>query len=403
MPLRPDNQVMAFTSQTAPTFFGHIATTHDALILFEACLGGNLTPVARRLHDRERAGLIKSGNTFIFEEHSSGIKRWTDGVPWSPSRLLGNFIIYRELDIPFPPGEKRRSIKRSKSSGISKQEPNGTLCSGLNTGYRAPSGTASLNHVKSNPLGEEVERSLVGSLTASYGFKEEGLVKKTIGVTIGGVSHYLVSYYSIADVLNNNLITPSRDPTFQNITLRLDLARYPFRSAIGEANPLVSDDRTSQSRSSRATLPPIPCITNATPSGFYNNFVLTTESECFHNDYNVANRSISQVPLFPSMLHCTNPPASGSNNNPGPTTGFESYQDLQTGHPNTIYRQQHSYGSEILSNHVQHRFLATPEPLLFSPWWNREYPAGNTGSKDQDERNALRGMYAKKCSKVGQP
>lgn len=379
-PLRADNQVMAPTSQTTPTFVGYIATTHDALILFEACLGGHLTPVARRPIDRERAGLIKSGNTFIFEEHSSGIKRWTDGIHWSPSRLLGNFLIYRELDTPFQPGEKRRSIKRGKS---------------LSNGHCAPCGTASLNQVQSIPLSGKVERSLVGSLTTSYGFKEEGLVKKTIGVMVGGVSHYLVSYYSIADVLNNKLITPSKDPTFQHITLRLDLARHPFRSPIVEANPSISDDRTSCSSSYRATLPLTPCISNAIPSGFYSNFVLTTESGGLHDNHNVANRSIFQVPLYPPMLQYTNPQAYESNKSPGPIADFKSYQYFQTSYPNTIYIQQHSYGSETLSNHVQHRFFGAPEPLLFSSRWNGEYPAWNTGSKEQDERNLLRGMYAK--------
>jgi hypothetical protein len=42
------------------------------------CLSGALNHVAQRPHDRERASLIKSGNVFIYEEHSSSIKRWTD-------------------------------------------------------------------------------------------------------------------------------------------------------------------------------------------------------------------------------------------------------------------------------------------------------------------------------------
>jgi hypothetical protein len=98
---------MGSSSPLSPTFYGHIASTQDALILFEACLSGAVNHVARRPHDRERTSLIKSGNVFIYEEHSSGIKRWTDGVPWSPSRILGNFLVYRELERPFPPGEKK--------------------------------------------------------------------------------------------------------------------------------------------------------------------------------------------------------------------------------------------------------------------------------------------------------
>ncbi|PMD43352.1 hypothetical protein L207DRAFT_423147, partial [Hyaloscypha variabilis F] len=195
---------MASASALSPTFYGHIASTQDALLLFEACLSGALNHVARRPHDRERVSLIKSGNVFIYEEHSSGIKRWTDGVPWSPSRILGNFLVYRELERPFPPGEKKRAMKRSKRSpGISKQEP------------------------------KETERSLIGSLVDSYGFKEEGLVKKTVSVTVGGVSHHLVSYYTVADVMNNKFTTPSKDPRFQHVTPRADLiTKQNFRTPI---------------------------------------------------------------------------------------------------------------------------------------------------------------------------
>ncbi|KAE9374476.1 hypothetical protein N431DRAFT_278569, partial [Stipitochalara longipes BDJ] len=194
---------MASASPLSPTFYGHIASTQDALLLFEACLSGALNHVARRPHDRERVSLIKSGNVFIYEEHSSGIKRWTDGVPWSPSRILGNFLVYRELERPFPPGEKKRAMKRSKRSpGISKQEPFG-------------------------------KRSLIGSLVDSYGFKEEGLVKKTVSVTVGGVSHHLVSYYTVADVMNNKFTTPSKDPRFQHVTPRADLiTKQNFRTPI---------------------------------------------------------------------------------------------------------------------------------------------------------------------------
>ena len=133
---------MASASQLSPTFFGHIASTQDALLLFEACLSGSLNGAARRPHNRERVSVIKSGNVFIYEEHSSGIKRWTDGVPWSPSRILGNFLVYRELERPVPPGEKKRAMKRSKRSpGISKPEPFGG--SGMSNGYNAASTVAS--------------------------------------------------------------------------------------------------------------------------------------------------------------------------------------------------------------------------------------------------------------------
>ncbi|KAJ5033510.1 uncharacterized protein L3040_008625 [Drepanopeziza brunnea f. sp. 'multigermtubi'] len=281
---------MASASPLSPTFYGHIASTQDALLLFEACLSGALNHVARRPHDRERVSLIKSGNVFIYEEHSSGIKRWTDGVPWSPSRILGNFLVYRELERPFPPGEKKRAMKRSKRSpGISKPDPIGSS-HGMSTGY-SPASAAAANFDSQNPnsLSKETERSLIGSLVDSYGFKEEGLVKKTVSVTVGGVSHHLVSYYTVADVMNSKFTTPSKDPRFQHITPRPDLiTKQNFRTPIDEVDSMDRmDDRsvyssypyarsgyemTNQSIAHRPMPLPTPPITYASNPAVYNNY-----------------------------------------------------------------------------------------------------------------------------------
>ena len=288
---------MASASPLSPTFYGHIASTQDALFLFEACLSGALNHVARRPHDRERASLIKSGNVFIYEEHSSGIKRWTDGVPWSPSRILGNFLVYRELERPFPPGEKKRAMKRSKRSpGISKApEPYGGLSSGMSNGYNAASAAAStFDSINSGSLSKETERSLIGSLVDSYGFKEEGLVKKTVSVTVGGVSHHLVSYYTVADVMNNKFSTPSKDTRFQHITPRPDLiTKQNFRTPIDEIDNLDRiDDRsvynaypyarsgyemTNQAISHRPMSLPTPPVTYPQASSLYN-YAMTSNS-----------------------------------------------------------------------------------------------------------------------------
>jgi hypothetical protein len=281
---------MAASSPLSPTFYGHIASTQDALLLFEACLSGALNHVARRPHDRERVSLIKSGNVFIYEEHSSGIKRWTDGVPWSPSRILGNFLVYRELERPFPPGEKKRAMKRSKKPpGISKQESFGGSGGGIGSSYNASSGS-SPNPVSPNQnlLSKETERSLIGSLVDSYGFKEEGLVKKTVSVTVAGILHHLVSYYTVADVMNNKFSTPSKDPRFQHITPRSDLiTKQNFRTPIDEVDSMDRmDDRsvyaaypyarngyemTNQSISHRPmSLPTSPLSYNSSSSIYHN-------------------------------------------------------------------------------------------------------------------------------------
>ncbi|KAF7558630.1 hypothetical protein G7046_g5517 [Stylonectria norvegica] len=196
-----------------PTFVGFIDTTMDAMVVLEAALQAHTYHVGRRPHDRERGELIKSGNVFIFEEKSSGIKRWTDGVAWSPSRILDNFLIYRELDQPFAPGTKKRALKKpSKSSG------------GVN---------------KSGEV-RESERHLVGSLVDSYDFKEGGLIKKTISIVVRDVTHHLVSYYTVEDVMTGKLKTPNlANDLYYNLTPdHINFNDQHFRTALDRVEKL---------------------------------------------------------------------------------------------------------------------------------------------------------------------
>ncbi|KAI0115827.1 Gti1/Pac2 family-domain-containing protein [Nemania sp. FL0031] len=223
-------------SPLEPTFKGFISCTMDALILFEACLSGHLAHVSRRPHDRERTQLIQSGNVFIYEEHSSGIKRWTDGMPWSPSRILGNFLLYRELDKPFQPGEKKRAMKRSKTDGVSKSTPNprGSSISNYAGGVLNNTPTT-LTGAENATNRNEVERAYVGSLVDSYQFKENGLVKKTISVLYKGVHHHLVSYYSIKDITDRVLKTVHDSPDLAGIVPRPTLIQAGnFRSPVDD-------------------------------------------------------------------------------------------------------------------------------------------------------------------------
>jgi len=93
------------------THHGYIDTVFDAWILFEACRQGHLPKVRSRIKasDEESIELIRSGiwqriillgvhweliicnlgAIFIYDEQESGIRRWTDGRLWSPSRVAG--------------------------------------------------------------------------------------------------------------------------------------------------------------------------------------------------------------------------------------------------------------------------------------------------------------------------
>ncbi|KAG9239405.1 Gti1/Pac2 family protein [Amylocarpus encephaloides] len=269
------------------TYVGYIASTTDALLLIDACLKGLLYPVPRRPHEGERSSLIKSGNVFIYE-HSSGIKRWTDGASWSPSRSMGNFMIYRELEHPFPPGMKKRAIKRSRHfAGISKPRTS------FGTSDRPSTSTVAPNMgYSSSSMGKETEKALFGSLVDSYDFREDGLMKKTISVTVRGISHHLVSYYLVDDIRNNKFTTPSSDPRFQKTVLREELTTMQnFRVPVDEIQLMrgVKDqapyneypyscspyEMTSQAIAGRSTLLRNPLVSFQPPSSYNSNYGMT--------------------------------------------------------------------------------------------------------------------------------
>ncbi|KAL8796067.1 MAG: hypothetical protein Q9195_001643 [Heterodermia aff. obscurata] len=213
-----------------PTWRGHIETTKDALIIFEAALQGLLAHCIRRPHDRERNSLIVSGNVFVYEEGTSGIKRWTDGIPWSPSRILTNFLIYRQLNSPFPPGEKKRATKRSQRP-MKTADPYASAIANGN-GHEDPYNLTNISPTTTPGLKPEEsvdrdnDRILVGSLVDSYEFKDGGLLKKTMTVTVNGVQHHLVSYYSLTDA-KYNLRTPREDNQLKDMPLREELLHQP--------------------------------------------------------------------------------------------------------------------------------------------------------------------------------
>ena len=238
------------------TFYGMVETTSDAFRVFDLCRRGKLGRIRRRLHDRERR-LIRSGSIFCFDEAESGIRRWTDGRLWSPSRILGNFLIYRELDRKVTSGgvleesnanygisnpllsnmvlvDKELSWLEQPvlgstsilSASVTEEEelPSTIGISPLsvfgNTGPDQSSfPSLTLGNSSSSPPngngGDRKDRleaswkSMASSTNlmdsrltlkpSAYQFKAEGLIKKTISARVDGRLQHLVCYYSKQD------------------------------------------------------------------------------------------------------------------------------------------------------------------------------------------------------------
>ncbi|KAK5202618.1 Gluconate transport-inducing protein required for gluconate-H+ symport [Exophiala xenobiotica] len=62
------------------SYFGFVDTHDDAVMLIQACVRGSLQVIKRRPTSSERPSVAQSGQIFIYEEKSSGIQRWTDGL-----------------------------------------------------------------------------------------------------------------------------------------------------------------------------------------------------------------------------------------------------------------------------------------------------------------------------------
>ncbi|GAA5804604.1 Gti1/Pac2 family-domain-containing protein [Helicostylum pulchrum] len=162
------------------SFIGYIKTPQDALLIFEACRRGTLNRVQRRLTTKERMD-IKSGSVFAWDEREAGMRRWTDGRTWSPSRVLGSFLTYRELDT------KRRPRRPSVM--------------------------------------------LPGVKQVAFSYKHNGLIKQSFSIcTASNQKIHLISYYAKSDVMSGRLQRPINDTMLNTIEIPKGL--YP------ELNPL---------------------------------------------------------------------------------------------------------------------------------------------------------------------
>lgn len=218
----------------APTYTGYIGSTKDAVLVIQGVLSKQFLVLHRRPHDRERPELIKSGSVFVFIEEQSGIRRWTDGIAWSPSRILGRFLVYRELNpLAHHDREEKKKRKRMSDAGRRQTQPAdfpsrfSSLSSDLsdldlshfsNDRFSAPLYDDPAYHFSPNlPVVSKPPPHMFKKSAA----EDHSLIKKTLSVTttlkdvnLTNVEEkqtiHLILYYSAYDVLLGKLLRPTQ-------------------------------------------------------------------------------------------------------------------------------------------------------------------------------------------------
>jgi len=169
------------------SYYGYIRTPADAILLIQACYDGALPRIKKRLSPREGRA-IQNGSIFIWEEHETGLKRWTDGRKWSPSRVAGRFLIYREMQ------------PTAKCASMAQPEPESDIRS------ETPRQRRDFRSV----VGIDDDRSIEGPK-----FK---LMKLSFSVASPTGHHWhVISYYHQSDSPGNDLREPTADPSLKHI------------------------------------------------------------------------------------------------------------------------------------------------------------------------------------------
>ncbi|KAJ1886880.1 Gluconate transport-inducing protein, partial [Kickxella alabastrina] len=242
----------------AETYHGFIDTAHDALLIFEACNNGFLSRVQRRFSDRERQN-IRSGAVYVWDEEETGMRRWTDGRTWSPSRVHGCFLIYYEIE-----GRRHQFINKNTTNN----------------------GSSSRN----SPRSGQIESSPFQSYDLcppNIMQKKQGLIKKALSLCTNDKRRlHLVCYYSREDLKAGCLGSPTNDSRFAGIQVFED--RYPeIGHGMGRAERYGNGRgrASAETRPWDPTLPEAPIVTrNGPPAYVRSSMTIEKRSRSYRNE-----------------------------------------------------------------------------------------------------------------------
>jgi hypothetical protein len=175
------------------TYNGYIRTPADAILLIQACYNGFLPRVGKRLSPKEGRS-IRNGSVFIWEEHESGLRRWTDGRKWSPSRVSGRFLVYREMKL------------KESSGSVAEPAPESDITS-------------------EDPCKKRDFRSVVGIVDDQSAHRPESqLMKLSFSIASPTGQHWhLINYYHQPNGSASGLREPTTDASLKHICPQREL------------------------------------------------------------------------------------------------------------------------------------------------------------------------------------
>lgn len=205
--VRPKTEGGKYDPTHMESFYGYVETHRDAALLLTAMelKSPQVKPIMRRLLSQER-NAIRSGSVYVFSERESGMKRWTDGMRWSKSRVEGQFLCYKRMDwtidfnsqqlspvdgappdVPLMPPAKRRAVDDG----------------GDNSDYK-PSQSSNPN----NPSSTDWDCD-----------KMKTMWKKCFAIDVDGSVCHVVNYYTKRDIQSGHLTTPKEDPGLSSLEI----------------------------------------------------------------------------------------------------------------------------------------------------------------------------------------
>ncbi|KAH7104615.1 Gti1/Pac2 family-domain-containing protein [Auriculariales sp. MPI-PUGE-AT-0066] len=195
-----------------------VKNEYDLAVLLNAVLKGYARPVESRFPEGTRKECVVSGLWCIVLPSAGKISRWTDGVIWSPSRIHGNFLIYRQVNFSQP---------RDPALRIQREHQTGPYSPALNL----KKSKKALDHARSSVpvthrdhdyLTTVYDRTIVASWNDNTEFTLDGMCKKTIQVFFH-TDYRLISYYNPLDAHSGALPRASEVPAYRDLEMDEEL------------------------------------------------------------------------------------------------------------------------------------------------------------------------------------